>query len=74
MPIIDFNKTVYELCKEDAKIAKILEEIGFKDIAKPTMITTVGRYMTIPKGAKGKGFNLEDIKKEFIKRGYEIKE
>ena len=30
--------------------------------------------MTIPKGAKAKGFNIEEIKKEFIKRGYEIKE
>ena len=74
MLIIDFNKTVYELCKENEEIAKILEEIGFKDIAKPAMISTVGRYMTIPKGAKGKGFNIDDIKAEFIKRGYEIKE
>jgi hypothetical protein len=30
--------------------------------------------MTIPKGARAKGFNMDEIKNEFIKRGYEIKE
>lgn len=74
MDVIDFNKTVYELCKENENVAEILAEIGFKDITKPGMINTAGRFMTIPKGAKAKGFNIEEIKKQFIKRGYEIKE
>ena len=42
MPIIDFTKTVYELYKDNEEIAKILEEIGFKDITKPNMINTMG--------------------------------
>ena len=74
MAIIDFNKTVYELCSENEKVAEILAEIGFKDITKPGMLNTAGRFMTIPKGAKGKNFDLEEIKKEFIKRDFEIKE
>ena len=74
MAIIDFNKTVYDLCSENEKVAEILAEIGFKDITKPGMLNTAGRFMTIPKGAKGKNFDLEEIKKEFIKRGFEIKE
>lgn len=74
MPIIDLDKTVFELCKDNDEITKILGEIGFKDITKPGMISTMGRYMTIPKGAKAKGFNIDEIKKEFIKKGYEIKE
>lgn len=74
MDVIDFNKTVYELCKENENVAEILAEIGFKDITKPGMINTAGRFMTIPKGAKAKDFNIEEIKKQFIKRGYEIKE
>ncbi|NLK65454.1 MAG: DUF1858 domain-containing protein [Tissierellia bacterium] len=74
MPAIDFTKTVYELCKDNVEIVKILEEIGFKEITKPNMLSTMGRYMTIPKGAKVKGFNIDEIKNEFIKRGYEIKE
>lgn len=74
MGVIDFKKTVYELCNENENVAEILAEIGFKDITKPGMISTMGRYMTIPKGAKAKGFNIDEIKKEFIKKGYEIKE
>jgi hypothetical protein len=74
MPTIDFTKTVYDLCKDNEEIVKIMEEIGFKEITKPNMLNTMGRYMTIPKGAKMKGFNIDDIKNEFIKRGYEIKE
>ena len=74
MAIIDFNKTVYDLCSENEKVAEILSEIGFKDITKPGMLNTAGRFMTIPKGAKGKNFDLEEIKKEFIKRDFEIKE
>lgn len=74
MRVIDFNKTVYELCSENENIVEILAEIGFKDITKPGMINTAGRFMTIPKGAKAKGFDFDEIKKEFIKRGYDIKE
>ena len=74
MAIIDFNKTVYDLCSENEKVAEILAEIGFKDITRHGMLNTAGRFMTIPKGAKGKNFDLEEIKKEFIKRDFEIKE
>jgi len=74
MPTIDFTKTVYELCKDNEEIAKIMEDLGFKEITKPNMLNTVGRYMTITKGARMRGLNMDDIKNEFIKRGYEIKE
>ena len=72
--ILDLNKTVYELSTIDSDIPKILETIGFSDITKPGMITTVGRFMTIPKGAQAKKIELELIKQEFIIKGYEIKE
>lgn len=72
MKTVDFKKTIYELCDHDENIINILAEIGFKDILKPGMINTAGRFMTIPKGSKAKGFELESVKKEFIKNGYEI--
>lgn len=37
-------------------------------------IHTVGRFITIPKSAVMKGIELETIKDEFSKRGYDIKE
>lgn len=72
--VIDINKTIFELCKEYPEISEIMSELGFKDITKPGMISTAGRFMTLSKGALAKGIDLEKIKQEFILSGYEIKE
>lgn len=72
--VIDINKSVFELCKEYPEIPEILWSLGFKDITMPGMISTAGRFMTLPKGAKAKGIDLNKIKQEFIRLGYEIKE
>ena len=74
MSKVDFSKTVYELCKEDSQIVEIMKNLGFEQITSPTSLNTVGRFMTIPKGAAMKGVDLKTIKEEFIKRGYEIRE
>lgn len=69
---IDFNKTIYELCKDDSEIPTILSELGFKDITKPGMISTAGRIMTINKGSALKKIDIETIKEKFISKGYKI--
>jgi hypothetical protein len=69
---INLKKTVYELCKDDSEIMAIMNELGFKSITNPAMLNTVGRYMTIPKGAAMKGIDLDKIKEAFQQRGYEI--
>jgi hypothetical protein len=71
---LDLSKTVYELCKEDPQMIEIMKELGFDQITNKASLNTVGRFMTIPKGAVIKSMDLEKIKSEFIKRGYEIKE
>lgn len=72
--ILDLNKTVYELCADDPGIAKILAEAGFREITKPGMLATAGRFMTIPKGAALKKIDLETVKQAFAANGYKIKE
>ena len=72
--IIDFKKTVYELCSDDPDIANILAGAGFRDIVKPGMLTTAGRFMTIPKGSALKDKNIETVKQIFEEHGYKIKE
>jgi len=69
---IDLRKTVYELCSENPEIMDIMNELGFKGITNPAMLRTVGRYMTIPKGAAMKGIDLEKIKETFRQRGYDV--
>lgn len=70
---VDFNETIFNSCNRDSEILNILEFLGFTDIAKPGMISTVGRFMTINKGSKVKNIDIDKIKEEFIRRGYEIK-
>ena len=70
--VVDFNKTVFELCSADPNIANILAEIGFTDILKPGMLKTAGRFMTIPKGAAMKKIDLEYVKEQFAGRGYDV--
>lgn len=69
---IDFSKTVYELCKEDPQVIEVMKALGFEQITNPASLNTVGRLMTIPKGAAMRGIDLEQVKEEFIKRGYVI--
>jgi hypothetical protein len=71
---IDLSRTVYELCKEDPQVAEIMKGLGFDLITSAASLNTVGRFMTIPKGAAMKGIDLEKIKDEFKNRGYDIKE
>jgi hypothetical protein len=72
--IIDLNKSVYELCKENPEIIEIMQKIGFSDIALPGMVNTVGRFMTINKGAQMKKLDINDIRKTFIQNGFEVTE
>lgn len=70
--VIDFSRTVYDLCSADEAVAGILAELGFTDILKPGMLATAGRFMTIPKGAAAKKIDLDRIRLAFTSRGYEI--
>jgi hypothetical protein len=72
--IIDFNKTVNELCTEDPFVIEVMKEIGFEQITKPGMLQTAGRVMTIAKGARMRGIGLHKIKQTFEKHGYSVKE
>lgn len=67
---IDLNKSVYELSKEYPEIVEILANIGFKDITKAGMINSVGRFMTIPKGALAKKIDIDIVIKSLKEKGF----
>lgn len=71
---IDFSKSVYEICKEFPEMPDIMKELGFDSITNPGMLSTAGRFMTIPKGAAMKKIPLEKIKEVLSEKGYTIKE
>lgn len=58
---LDLNKTVYELTKEYPELIDIMAGLGFTEVTKKSMLNSVGRIMTIPKGAKMKNISMMDI-------------
>ena len=71
---ININHTIQSIVSDYPDIKDILFELGFKDIVKPGMLQTVGRFMTIQKGAELKNIALPLIKETFNLHGYELTE
>ncbi|MGN0363771.1 MAG: DUF438 domain-containing protein [Bilifractor sp.] len=69
---IDFSKSVYELVKEYPELSGILSGLGFTEITKTAMLNSVGRVMTIPKGAKMKNISMMDVVMALMTNGFEI--
>ena len=69
---IDLNQSVYDITKTYPEVIDIMVNLGFDEIKKPAMLNSVGRIMTIPKGAKAKGISIPVIIAELIKNGFEI--
>ena len=72
MKTLDLSKSVYELTQEYPEVVDIMAALGFIDITKKAMLLSVGRMMTIPKGAKMKGIPMEKIVAAFHEKGFEI--
>lgn len=71
---ININDSVYEVVTKEEQVKAILFELGFKEIIKPAMLQTVGKIMTIKKGAAMRGINLDIIKQKFEENGFEVVE
>ena len=71
--IIDLEKSVYELTQEFPEVIELMRGLGFTEITKKGMLTSVGRIMTIPKGAKLKHIEMEDIVRRFVDTGFTVK-
>lgn len=71
MKQLNLAKSVYELTQEYPELVDVLSDIGFTDITKPGMLQSAGRFMTIPKGAKLKRFNLNEVLAALRERGFE---
>ena len=72
MKTLDLNKSVYELTQEYPEVVKIMASLGFTEITKKAMLHSVGRVMTIPKGAAVKGIPMEKIVAEFKEHGFNV--
>jgi hypothetical protein len=69
---IDLEKTVGALCAADSSLAQVLAELGFTEIVKPIMLQTVGKVMTLPKGARMRNLNLNEVIQGLEAHGYTV--
>ncbi|MGN0193959.1 MAG: DUF438 domain-containing protein [Pseudoramibacter sp.] len=69
---LDLNKSVYDLCKTYPELIDIMAELGFTQITKKGMLGTIGRMMTIPKGAAMQHIDLEKAVQTFKDHGFAV--
>lgn len=70
--IIDLSKPVAETVKEHPEVKEILVDLGFKPLAKATMLNTVGKVTSIKTGAKLANISLDKIQQILEFNGYEV--
>lgn len=69
--ILDLRHTIYTLCQEHPALIELLRGVGFHRIS-PALLSTAGRFMTIPKGAAANGLPLAPILSALRAQGYTI--
>jgi len=69
---INLQKSVHDLCTEFPELIEFMKDAGFPDIVKPGMLATAGRFMTLPKGAKMKGIELDQLIEKLRVLGFEV--
>ena len=68
---LDLNKTVFELTEEYPELVDIMAGLGFTEITKKPILHSVGKMMTIPKGAKMKNISMMDVMTVLMSHGFE---
>lgn len=72
MKTINAKETVYNIVNANPDVKDIMVELGFKDIAKPMALKTVGKVVTLEKGSAIKDIPMDKIKEVFASHGYTV--
>lgn len=70
--VIDLSIPVAEVIEKQPEVLDVLVELGFTPLANPVMRNTVGRVVSIKKGAGMYGIDLNKIKQTLELNGYEV--
>jgi hypothetical protein len=72
--VLKMEESIYEWVTRYPEVMDIMVELGFHDIAKPGMLQTVGRFMTLSKGIKLKKMDIDTVKLTFQRYGFNVLE
>lgn len=67
---IDINKVIYDLIKDNDKLKKDLIGLGFTGLDNPLMVKSLGKKMSLKRGAKMMG--IKDYEKNLGDLGYDL--
>ena len=70
--MVSLQESVEEIVGKHPEAVPILKKLGFSSIGNPLMLSTMGKFMTLPKAGAMKKISLDDIKDAFRKNGIEI--
>jgi len=70
--VIDLSIPVAEVIEKQPEVLDVLVELGFTPLANPVMRNTVGRVVSIKKGAGMNVIDLNKIKRTLELNGYEV--
>lgn len=74
MEMIDGNRTVYDLVKNNPDLKKVLVDLGLTPLNNDAMLNTVGRMMSLNDGIKQIDLSKEELITALAKANYQLKE
>ncbi|WP_311519400.1 DUF1858 domain-containing protein [Paenibacillus albidus] len=70
--MLNIHESIFDMVSRHPEVVGIMVELGFKNIAKPGMLQTAGRIMTLSKGMKLKKMNMENVRLTFQQHGFHV--
>ena len=71
---IDLKRSVYELTTQYPELIEVLASLGLNDIKKKFIRNSVGKLITIPKGAGMHGIDMNTLLSTLKQHGFEVEE
>lgn len=69
---IDLSRTVYDLTTQYPELIEVLADLGLTDIKKKFLRNSVGKLITIPKGAGMHGIEMKAVIDALEQQGFEV--
>lgn len=72
MTTISLETPVHDLVQQYPAIVPVMVAMGLDGVTDPKLLNTVGRFMTLAKGAKMKHIAIADLTAQLQQAGFEV--
>ncbi|MBM7636517.1 DUF1858 domain-containing protein [Streptococcus saliviloxodontae] len=69
---IDLSRPVADIIAEHPEVKEILIELGFKPLANPAMLNTIGKITSLKSGSRLANVPLDKIRQTLEWHGYDV--